>query len=211
MTTCYTGFDAIKPTVGDDNEAFDATLPDSLGLAVARPRPHPQGRVEPRKLREALGCFATGVTVITTSNSRGEPVGFTANSFTSVSLDPPLVLFCATRESASVAALREHGAFAVNVLHIGQQAIAAKFASKATDRFEGVDSEHWDWRVPVIREAMANFECAIEEVHPGGDHLIVVGRVSRVHFDPTRDPLLFLQGNYRRVHEAREWLARRAS
>lgn len=193
--------------VGDRNDAFDATILEFLERVVARPGSRPQGGVEPRMLRDALGCFATGVTVITTTTGEGEPVGFTANSFTSVSLDPPLVLFCVKRESASVTALRASSAFAVNILHIGQQAISSTFASRNADRFAGLDCESWNLRVPVIREAMANFECAIEEMHEGGDHLIVVGRVSRVHFDPARDPLLFLQGKYRRVHVAREELA----
>jgi flavin reductase (DIM6/NTAB) family NADH-FMN oxidoreductase RutF len=193
--------------VGDRNDAFDATILEFLERVVPRPGARPQGGVEPRMLRDALGCFATGVTVITTATAEGESVGFTANSFTSVSLDPPLVLFCVKRSSASVAALRAHGAFAVNVLHIGQQAISTTFASRIADRFAGLECERWDRQVPIIPEAMANFECSIEEMHEGGDHLIVVGRVTRAHFDPARDPLLFLQGKYRRVHVAREELA----
>jgi flavin reductase (DIM6/NTAB) family NADH-FMN oxidoreductase RutF/pimeloyl-ACP methyl ester carboxylesterase len=193
--------------VGDRNDAFDAIILEFLERVVPRPGARPQGGVEPRMLRDALGCFATGVTVITTATAEGESVGFTANSFTSVSLDPPLVLFCVKRSSTSVAALRAHRAFAVNVLHIGQQAISTTFASRTADRFADLDCERWDRRVPIIREAMANFECSIEEMHEGGDHLIVVGRVTRVHFDPARDPLLFLQGKYRRVHVAREELA----
>ena len=193
--------------VGDRNDAFDATILEFLERVVPRPDARPQGGIEPRMLRDALGCFATGVTVITTTTAESEPVGFTANSFTSVSLDPPLVLFCVKRASASVAALRAHGAFAVNLLHIGQQAISTTFASRIADRFTDLDYERWGLQVPIIREAMANFECSIEEMHEGGDHLIVVGRVSRVHFDPARDPLLFLQGKYRRVHVAREELA----
>jgi len=193
--------------VGDRNDAFDATILEFLERVVPRSGLQPQGGIEPRMLRDALGCFATGVTVITTSSANGDPVGFTANSFTSVSLDPPLVLFCIKRESPSTVALRAHGAFAVNILHIGQQAISGRFASKAADRFADTDCEQWNHRVPIIREAMANFECSIEEMHEGGDHLIVVGRVTRVHFDPARDPLLYLQGKYRRVHVTREELS----
>jgi flavin reductase (DIM6/NTAB) family NADH-FMN oxidoreductase RutF/pimeloyl-ACP methyl ester carboxylesterase len=193
--------------VGDRNDAFDATILEFLERVVPRPGSRPQGGIEPRVLRDALGCFATGVTVITTTSLSGEPLGFTVNSFTSVSLDPPLVLFCVKRESASVAALRARGAFAVNILHIGQQAMSSKFASKIGDRFTDANWGHWEQRVPIIRDAMANFECVIEEMYEGGDHLIVLGRVARVHFDPARDPLLFLQGKYRRIHVAREELA----
>ena len=192
--------------VGDRNDAFDATVLDFLERAVPRPGLRPRGGVEPRLLRDALGCFATGVTVITTTGVTGEPVGFTANSFTSVSLDPPLVLFCVKRESTSVAALKNCGAFAVNILHIGQQAISTRFASRSANRFEETEWERWDQDVPIILDAMSNFECSISEIHDGGDHLIVLGRVERVHFDPARDPLLFLQGKYRRVHLAREEL-----
>jgi flavin reductase (DIM6/NTAB) family NADH-FMN oxidoreductase RutF/pimeloyl-ACP methyl ester carboxylesterase len=190
--------------VGDRNDAFDATILEFLERVVPRADARPQGGIEPRLLRDALGCFATGVTVITSTTPEGEPIGFTVNSFTSVSLDPPLVLFCVKRNSASIGALRERGAFAVNILHMGQQAISSTFASRAVDRFSGIGVEHWDCQVPIIREAMANFECTVDEVHEGGDHLIVVGRVNRVHFDAARDPLLFLQGKYRRVHVARE-------
>jgi flavin reductase (DIM6/NTAB) family NADH-FMN oxidoreductase RutF/pimeloyl-ACP methyl ester carboxylesterase len=190
--------------IGRPNDAFDAAILAFLERAVPRPGSPPQGGVEPRLLRAALGCFATGVTVITTSDTDGAPLGFTANSFTSVSLDPPLVLFCVKRESASVEALRKCGAFAVNVLHIGQQAISAKFASKTEDRFAGTEWDHWDARVPIIFDAIANFECAIRDIFDGGDHVVVIGLVKRVHFEASRDPLLFFQGGYRRIHVARE-------
>jgi flavin reductase (DIM6/NTAB) family NADH-FMN oxidoreductase RutF/pimeloyl-ACP methyl ester carboxylesterase len=190
--------------IGGRNDAFDAAILDFLERAIPRSPLRPQGGVEPRMLRDAMGCFATGVTVITTSDSDGAPMGFTANSFTSVSLDPPLVLFCVKRESANVEALRQRGAFAVNVLHIGQQVISSRFASRAEDRFAATEWELWDHQVPIILDAMANFECSIREIVDGGDHMIVLGLVKRVHFDPPRDPLLFFQGKYRRIHVARE-------
>lgn len=190
--------------IGDRNDAFDSVILDFLERVVPRPGPRPQSGLEPRLLRDAMGCFATGVTVITTTGLNGEPVGFTANSFASVSLDPPLVLFCVKRESASAAALRACGSFAVNILHIGQQAISSCFSARTDDRFANVEWEEWDHGVPILLDAMGNFECLIREIHDGGDHLIVVGRVKRVYFDPARDPLLFLQGKYHRVHVARE-------
>jgi flavin reductase (DIM6/NTAB) family NADH-FMN oxidoreductase RutF/pimeloyl-ACP methyl ester carboxylesterase len=190
--------------VGDRNDAFDATILDFLERVVPRRSSQPQGGVTPRVLRDALGCFATGVTIITTVDEKDQPIGFTANSFTSVSLDPPLVLFCVKRESSSVAALRTCGKFAVNVLHIGQQAISTRFASKLEDRFAETEWERWNHGVPIILDAMSNIECSISEIHDGGDHIIVLGRVERVCFDPGRDPLLFLQGKYRRIHVARE-------
>lgn len=186
--------------VGDRYDAFDTVILEFLERVVPRPGAAPQGGVSPQTLRDAMGCFATGVTVITTSGPTGEPLGFTANSFTSVSLDPPLVLFCIKRESANMAALQARNAFAVNVLHIGQQSVSSRFASKDADRFAGVDWERWEHDVPIILEALANFECSIHEVFEGGDHFVVIGQVRRVRFDPTRDPLLFLQGKYRRIH-----------
>lgn len=190
--------------IGGRNDAFDAAILDFLERAIPRSPVRPQGGVEPRMLRDAMGCFATGVTVITTSDADGTPLGFTANSFTSVSLEPPLVLFCVKRESPSVEALRMRGAFAVNVLHIGQQAISAKFASRVEDRFAATEWELWDYQVPIILDAIANFECSIREIVDGGDHVIVLGLVKRVRYDPPRDPLLFFQGKYRRIHVARE-------
>lgn len=193
--------------IGSRNDAFDAAILGFLERTVPRSEPRPQGGVEVRQLRDAMGCFATGVTVITTLDPDGVPLGFTANSFTSVSLDPPLVLFCVKRESANVEALRKRRAFAVNVLHIGQQAISTRFASKMVDRFAETEWEVWDHRVPIILDAMANFECSIREIIDGGDHVIVIGLVKRVHFDAPRDPLLFFQGKYRRIHVARDELA----
>jgi flavin reductase (DIM6/NTAB) family NADH-FMN oxidoreductase RutF/pimeloyl-ACP methyl ester carboxylesterase len=186
--------------IGERNDAFDVAILDFLERAVPRAGSLSQNGVMPRVLRDAMGCFATGVTVITTLDEEDRPVGLTANSFASVSLDPPLVLFCIKRESASVAPLQSRRAFAVNVLHIGQQAISTKFASRTEDRFADIEWEQWDYRVPIILDAMANFECSIQEMIDGGDHLIVLGRVERVRFDPSRDPLLFLQGKYRRMH-----------
>jgi flavin reductase (DIM6/NTAB) family NADH-FMN oxidoreductase RutF/pimeloyl-ACP methyl ester carboxylesterase len=189
--------------IGRRNDAFDIAVLDFLERVNPRPGARPQGGIEPRMLRDALGCFVTGVTVITTSNEDGTPLGFTANSFTSVSLDPPLVLFCIKRQSPSVDALRKRGAFAVNVLHIGQQPVSARFASRNLDRFAETEWETWEQNVPIILDAAANFECIITEIADGGDHVIVIGRVSRVHFDPSRDPLLYFQGAYRRMHVTR--------
>jgi flavin reductase (DIM6/NTAB) family NADH-FMN oxidoreductase RutF/pimeloyl-ACP methyl ester carboxylesterase len=189
--------------IGRRNDAFDIAVLDFLEAADPRPGPRPQGGFEPRLLREALSCFATGVTVITTSAADGTPLGFTANSFTSVSLDPPLVLFCVKRGSPSVVALRQRGAFAVNVLHIGQQPVSARFASRNVDPFAETEWDLWDQQAPIILDAAANFECAIVEMVDGGDHVIVIGLVKRVHFDTSRDPLLYFQGDYRRIHMAR--------
>lgn len=198
---------ASDSIIGSRNDAFDAAILGFLERAVPRSAVRPQSGVEPRLLRDAMGCFATGVTVITTSDLDGVPLGFTANSFTSVSLDPPLVLFCIKRDSANVEALRKRCAFAVNVLHIGQQAISTRFASRVQDRFTETEWELWDYQVPIILDAMANFECSVHEIIDGGDHVVVIGMVKRVHFESSRDPLLYFQGKYRRIHVAREELS----
>jgi flavin reductase (DIM6/NTAB) family NADH-FMN oxidoreductase RutF/pimeloyl-ACP methyl ester carboxylesterase len=190
--------------IGHRNDAFDIAVLDFLERADPRPGARPQGGFEPRLLRDALGCFATGVTVITTLDKNGMPLGFTANSFASVSLDPPLVLFCVKRESPSVPALRKRRAFAVNVLHIGQQVVSSRFSSRNVDRFAETEWEVWDHQVPIILDAAANVECTIDEILDGGDHVIVIGLVKRVHFDASRDPLLYFQGQYRRIHMARD-------
>ena len=186
--------------LGDRNDAFNGAIIEFLERRDPRPGGHAQGGIDGATMRSALGCFATGVTVITTCGTSGEPLGFTANSFTSVSLDPALVLFCIKREAASVAALRATSSFAVNVLHLGQESISNVFASRTADRFAETDWETWDTGVPIISDAMANFECSIDELFEGGDHFIVIGRVRRVLFNAARDPLLFLHGKYRRVH-----------
>ena len=154
----------------------------------------------PRQLRDAFGCFATGVTVVTTLGAGGQPVGLTANSFTSVSLEPPLLLFCLDLRSNSLPAFDRAETFAVNVLHAGQEAISARFARRDGDRF--ADGEWMLGRsgVPVLRDVAAVFECRKHAVLDGGDHRIFMGRVEAVACKGSYDPLVFFQGRYRSVH-----------
>ena len=154
-----------------------------------------------RRLRDAFGCFGTGVTVVTAFDPEGAPVGLTANSFASVSLDPPLLLFCLDRRSRRAPVFQAATGFAVNVLHAGQEALSTRFARGASDEdhLQDVAWDRWDG-VPVLSDAMAVFACATEAHHEGGDHLIVVGRVQRLEFSPDQDPLLYFQGRYRSVH-----------
>jgi flavin reductase (DIM6/NTAB) family NADH-FMN oxidoreductase RutF len=123
----------------------------------------------------------------------------TANSFTSVSLNPPMLLFCLDHKSNSLAAFDACDAFAVNVLHIGQQDVSNRFMGKG-DRWKDTGWETWDTGAPILQDAMACFECDKHQSFDSGDHRIFIGRVRRVWFDPSRDPLLYLQGGYRRVH-----------
>ncbi|MGD9598315.1 MAG: flavin reductase family protein [Steroidobacteraceae bacterium] len=149
-----------------------------------------------RSLRDAFGAFATGVTVITGTKAGGEPVGVTANSFTSVSLSPPLVLWCLQRESTSIAAFAPGRAFAVHVLTLAQQATAMHFARRATVKF--VPGEHADDETPpAIDGALCRLDCTVETRHDGGDHLIVLGRVSHVAIGHGA-PLVFQGGVFGR-------------
>ena len=184
----------------DQADAFSALVLDFLERRTPLEPPEYRSGSDPRTLRDALGCFATGVTVVTTLAPDGSPVGLTANSFTSVSLDPPLLLVCLANSAGSLPAFLSAEHFAVNVLHIGQQPISGRFASKVEDRFAQTDTNVWDSGVPIVRHALAAFECTREAVHDAGDHKILVGRVLRVQFEPRRDPLLFFRGRYRRLH-----------
>lgn len=145
-----------------------------------------------RALRDAFGCFTTGVTVVTT---RG-PVGFTANSFASVSLDPPLVLVCVDLAANSLPALEAAGVFVVNVLHADQREIARRFTRKGGDRFFETASETWATGAPVLDGCMANFECQTIQAFDAGDHRVFIGRVLKVRMDPDHEPLVFLRGGY---------------
>ena len=153
-----------------------------------------------RELRDAFGCFATGVTVVTALGDDGAPVGLTANSFTSVSLEPPLVLFCLDRRSTSLPVLERAERFAVNVLHAGQEAVSARFSRREPDRFAGTAWRPGTTGVPVLEDAAAHFECRRESVLDGGDHRIFIGRVEAVACEGSYDPLVFFQGRYRSVH-----------
>jgi flavin reductase (DIM6/NTAB) family NADH-FMN oxidoreductase RutF len=152
-----------------------------------------------RTLRDAFGCFATGVTVVTGRAADGMRTGLTANSFTSVSLDPPLLLFCPANGASALPALRETGRFAINVLDLDGMAVAQRFAQRGVDRFAEADWEEWDG-LPILSAAKAAFACELHAEHDGGDHRIIVGRVTRLGLDPARESLLYLHGRYRRVH-----------
>ena len=153
-----------------------------------------------RELRDTLGRFATGVTIITAHASDGRPVGLTANSFTSVSLDPPLLLVCIANNSGSAEVLRGIDDFAVNVLQIGQQPVSNLFAGKSEDRFAGTRWEVGEYGAPILPSSLGIFECKRDALHEAGDHFILVGRVEKASFEPRRDPLLYFRGKYRRVH-----------
>lgn len=155
---------------------------------------------DPRTLRDALGCFATGVTVVTCFDEAGCPFGITANSFTSVSLDPPLLLVNVHKAAASARALTAARHFAVNVLQTGQRPASIRFSTRDEDRFGPNDWSPGEFGAPVLGGSLSVFECERHAVHDGGDHHIVIGQVLKASFDPTLDPLLYFRGSYRRLH-----------
>ncbi len=154
--------------------------------------------VSPAELREAMGHFATGVTVITSVGPDGEPVGTTANAVTSLSLEPPLVLVCFDRESSTLAAIHRHGAFAVNVLGHRQRHLSANFARRGMSAlWDGVIHHRGPTGSPRLADVIAIIECTVEHSLPGGDHEIVIGRVRHVETNGDgASPLLFWRGQY---------------
>jgi flavin reductase (DIM6/NTAB) family NADH-FMN oxidoreductase RutF len=151
--------------------------------------------LDPREFRRALGSFATGVTVITTSRSGGEPVGLTANSFSSVSLDPPLVLWSLSLKSPSLRAFEEAGHFAVNVLAEDQVEVSRRFSTPLPDKFDGVQWHRGVASLPLIDGTLARLECQVTARHVSGDHVIFIGQVQRFAYE-SRAPLVFCQGRY---------------
>lgn len=152
------------------------------------------------EFRDALGHFATGITVITAMDDEG-PVGLAANSFTSVSLDPPLVLFCPSKTSLTWERIERAGSFAVNILDDSQESVCRVFATPGEDRFARVAWHLSPNGSPLLDDVHAFLDCVIHEVHDGGDHWIVVGRVIDLGIDANAGPLLYYRGEYGRLGE----------
>lgn len=150
------------------------------------------------QLRSAFGHFATGVTIVTALDAAGQRVGMTANSFSSLSLDPPLVLWSLARTSTNYAAFCGAKSFAVHVLDATQSALAKHFATKDIDRFAGVSLVTGHGGVPVLADFHACFQCDTHSQLDGGDHTIFVGRVITMEERPG-EPLLFYRGRFAHV------------
>ena len=156
--------------------------------------------LSPQVLRGALGRFATGVTIISCRDAAGQPVGLTANSFASLSLDPPLVLWSLRQASSSLAAFEAAPHFVINVLAETQVDLSRRFASSQTDKFaEGAWADGLGG-APVLAGCAAVFECRVEARHAVGDHVLFIGRVLRLA-DLAVAPLLFQGGHYRMLGE----------
>lgn len=149
------------------------------------------------ELRSAMGRFATGVTIITSRMTDGAPVGTTVSAVSSLSLDPPLVLVCLAHSSATLATLREHGAFGVNILGAHQAELSDACARPSDDEiWASVTHRAGITDTPRLDDALAHLECVVEHHLPGGDHEIVVGRVVDVELGPEHEPLLYYRGAY---------------
>ncbi|MEP4197893.1 MAG: flavin reductase family protein [Aliishimia sp.] len=151
--------------------------------------------IDPRELRDVLGCFATGVAVVTSVGDEGKPVGMTINSFSSVSLDPPLVLWSIGLKTPSRRAYATHSSFAINIMCAESKELSLHFARPSEDKFAGIDWREGHDGVPILDGALATLECTVQDRIVSGDHEIYIGRVVRLG-QKDGDPLLFHRGKF---------------
>jgi flavin reductase (DIM6/NTAB) family NADH-FMN oxidoreductase RutF len=164
----------------------------------ARPKQAAQAvakRFDRRDFRHALGQFATGVTIVTARAKDGRAIGLTVNSFTSVSLDPPLVLWCLSRQATDFAALNAARRFAVNVLSAKQHHLSRQFSTTLADKFTSVEYEEAPDSSPLLKGATAHFICRVAGRFDGGDHVVIIGEVEEYRWNEG-EPLVFHSGRY---------------
>jgi flavin reductase (DIM6/NTAB) family NADH-FMN oxidoreductase RutF len=157
--------------------------------------PAPAAKPDPAQFRTVLGRFATGVTVITTAAGSGERVGVTVNSFNTLSLDPPLILWSLALSAWSAELFRGADRFAVNILRADQAGVARQFARPGLDKFAGVATREGLGGVPLIEDAVAHIECSVHQRHPGGDHDLYIGLVERAA-SVDHQPLVYLGSRF---------------
>lgn len=186
--------DASKENM-DHGSGADRQAGAGAGARVRQAEPSAQGATDTRTLRNALGCFATGITIVTARGTDGQVAGVTANSFCSVSLDPPLVLWCLAKSAPSGSVFVNATHFAIHVLAEDQADLSARFSRPSKNKFAGLHVSEGLAGTPLLADAAAVFECRCEHRYEGGDHLIIVGKVERYsHTD--RLPLVFHSGRY---------------
>lgn len=156
-----------------------------------------QASFTPRQLRSALGLFPTGVTVVTALSPAGRRIGITVNSFTSVSLDPPLVSFNLARSLGSLRELLDAQTYVINVLTAAQAEISSSFARAETDKWACAACQIAPSGNPILMPHVAYFECSRHAMHEAGDHLIFLGRVTGFEINEQETPLVFFRGQYR--------------
>jgi flavin reductase (DIM6/NTAB) family NADH-FMN oxidoreductase RutF len=153
--------------------------------------------IDSRSFRKALSCFATGVTIAAAKDASGNPVGVTISSFASLSLEPPLVLFCLGLGTSSVETFKNASHFSINILRDDQRELSIRFASRMPDKWSGLDYHVGEASgAPVLSHCLAVLECALEKQIVEGDHVILIGRVVNLDYDPGGQPLLYFRGNY---------------
>jgi len=158
--------------------------------------------IDPRYFRDVLGSFATGVIVVTTVDETGKPVGLTVNSFNSVSLHPPLILWSLALKAPSLRAFRASDCFVVNILSSDQQPLSRIFSTPAENKFEAVDFELGLGGVPILKDTVAHMVCRTYARYPGGDHEIYVGEVLEIE-DRKHAPLVFHRGAFHQLSSGR--------
>jgi len=151
--------------------------------------------MDPREFRNAVGAFATGVVVVTARDEAGVPVGVTANSFTSVSLEPPLILWCLAKTANSCGAFERAEVFAVHILSSEQEGVSRRFATRGEDKFAGVGLENGHRDTPLLDGSCTRLQCRTSAIHDGGDHIIIVGEVFDMNTNDV-PPLVFHKGRY---------------
>jgi flavin reductase (DIM6/NTAB) family NADH-FMN oxidoreductase RutF len=159
--------------------------------------------IEPSDFRRALAQFGSGVTAVTTRDAAGKPMGLTVTAFSSVSLDPPLVLICVDARSETHAGFRASSAFGVSVLAEDQEQVSRHFAWSGPDKFTRTRLVEGATGVPLVADALVHLECRVVAAHAAGDHTIYVGEIVALSTRPGR-PLLYHQGRYRRLDEGPE-------
>jgi flavin reductase (DIM6/NTAB) family NADH-FMN oxidoreductase RutF len=156
--------------------------------------------VTPDDFRAALSRFPSGITVVTSCDSAGDPHGITVSAFCSVSLEPPLVLACIEKTTGSHEAINETNIFAVNILGAGQDEVSERFSLPSSDKFAGVDLRTGNGGVPLLTDALVVLECRLRSAYDGGDHTIFVGEVDDVAIKDG-NPLVYFHGLYRDLHD----------
>ena len=172
-------------------------------VSIKNPHNSPSATEQPlnaARFRAALGLFATGVTIVTARSAQGLPMGLTVNSFNSVSLAPPLVLWSLGAQASSMSAFEQAAHYAIHVLAVDQKHLAERFASKVADRFAGLEWTTNAQGVPILPGCAAVFECQAKSRYPEGDHVIFVGQVLNCAHEASHAPLLFHGGKFYTEH-----------
>lgn len=155
-------------------------------------------------LRKIMGKFATGVAIATTIDNENKPIGITINSLTSVSLNPPLLLFCITKNSSTLNAFQTSQNFAINIMAENQIELSRRFAKNNFDKFENIEIKSSHNKMPIFENSLAIFDCKKNAQYDGGDHIIFLGEIENAQAELNNSPLIYFSGHYEKIEEARE-------